>query len=126
MLDKFRRNHYYKYILIFQINKKNLKKRGVGMAKKNERSCFDPASGGGSRCKVESLISVDERGQMVLPKEMREKANIRPGDKLALVSWEKNGKVCCITMIKADDFADLVKGLIGPMMKDMVETPLNR
>jgi AbrB family looped-hinge helix DNA binding protein len=96
------------------------------MAKKNKGSCFDQASGGGSCCKVESLISVDERGQMVLPKEMREKANIRPGDKLALASWEKNGKICCIIMIKADDFAGMVKGLIGPMMKDMVETPLNR
>jgi AbrB family looped-hinge helix DNA binding protein len=96
------------------------------MTKKNKGSCFEAGAGGGSCCKVESLISVDERGQMVLPKEMREKANIRPGDKLALVSWEKNGKICCITMIKADDFADMVKGLIGPMMKDMVEAPLNR
>jgi AbrB family looped-hinge helix DNA binding protein len=96
------------------------------MAKKNKGSCFEAGAEGGSCCKVESLISVDERGQMVLPKEMREKANIRPGDKLALVSWEKNGKICCITMIKADDFADMVKGLIGPMMKDMVETPPGR
>jgi AbrB family looped-hinge helix DNA binding protein len=96
------------------------------MARKNKGSCFDPVGGGGSCCKVESLISVDERGQMVLPKEIREKANIRPGDKLALASWEKNGRICCIFMIKADDFADMVKGLIGPMMKDMVETPLDR
>jgi len=96
------------------------------MAKKNKVSCFEPTGSGIGCCKVESLISVDERGQMVLPKEMREKANIRPGDKMALVSWEKNGKICCITMIKADDFADMVKGLIGPMMKEMVETPLNR
>ena len=70
-------------------------------------------------CKVESVVSVDERGQMVLPKEMRDKANIRPGDKLALISWEKNGKVCCISMVKAEDFGDMVKGLLGPMMKEM-------
>jgi bifunctional DNA-binding transcriptional regulator/antitoxin component of YhaV-PrlF toxin-antitoxin module len=63
---------------------------------------------------------------MVLPKEIREKADIRPGDKMALISWEKNGKICCMTMIKADDFADLVKGLIGPMIKDMVEIPPGR
>ena len=82
-------------------------------------SCFDAAGGALSCCKIESLISVDERGQMVLPKEMRDKANIRPGDKLALISWEKNGKVCCISMIKAEDFGDMVKGLLGPMMKEM-------
>jgi antitoxin PrlF len=82
-------------------------------------SCFDATGGALSCCKVESLISVDERGQMVLPKEIRKKANIRPGDKLALISWEKNGKVCCISMIKAEDFGNMLKGLLGPMMKEM-------
>ena len=72
-----------------------------------------------SCCKVESLISVDERGQMVLPKEIRDKANIKAGDKLALISWEKDGKVCCFTLIKADDFGGMVKEMLGPMMKEM-------
>jgi len=85
-----------------------------------------PTAGGARCCKVESLITVDERGQMVLPKEVREKANIRPGDKLALVSWEKNGKVCCINLVKAEDFSEMVRGMLGPMMKDMVETPPGR
>ena len=52
-------------------------------------------------------------GQMVLPKEIRDKADIHAGDKLALVSWEKDRKVCCFTLIKADDFGDMVKGLLG-------------
>ena len=52
-------------------------------------------------CKVESLISVDERGQMVLPKETRERAAIHAGDKLALIAWEKDGKICCFLLIKA-------------------------
>ncbi len=34
--------------------------------------------------RVESLISIDDRGQTVLPKELREKANICQGDKLAI------------------------------------------
>jgi AbrB family looped-hinge helix DNA binding protein len=55
-------------------------------------SCFDATGGALSCCKVESLISVDERGQMVLPKETRDKAGIHPGDKLALISWERVGK----------------------------------
>jgi AbrB family looped-hinge helix DNA binding protein len=74
-----------------------------------------------SCCKVESLISVDERGQMVLPKEIRDKANIRAGDKLAVVSWEKFGKVCCIALIKAEDLAEMVKDLLGPVMKEMLK-----
>jgi len=70
-------------------------------------------------CKVESLISIDERGQMVLPKEIRDKANIRPGDKLAVASWEKDGKVCCLTLIKADELAGIVKNILGPLIKDL-------
>jgi AbrB family looped-hinge helix DNA binding protein len=68
---------------------------------------------------VESIISVDERGQMVLPKELRDKANIRAGDKLALVSWDKGGEICCLYLIKAEYLAERVKDFLGPMIKDM-------
>lgn len=71
-------------------------------------------------CKIESLISVDERGQMVLPKDIRDKADIRAGDKLAVISWEKDGKICCISLIKAENFAEMVKGLLGPMVKEVL------
>lgn len=72
-------------------------------------------------CKVESIISVDDRGQMVLPKEIRDKAGIRAGDKLAIISWEKDGKVCCISLMKVEDFTEMVKGLLGPVMKDVLQ-----
>ncbi len=72
-------------------------------------------------CKVESVISVDDRGQTVLPKEIREKANIRAGDKLAVMSWEKDGKICCISLIKVEEVTEMVKDLLGPMMKEMFE-----
>ena len=70
-------------------------------------------------CKVESVISVDDRGQTVLPKEIRDKANIRAGDKLAVINWEKDGKICCISLVKVEEFTETVKDLLGPMMKDM-------
>lgn len=72
-----------------------------------------------SCCQVESLISIDDRGQMVLPKEFREKAKIQPGDKLAIISWEKDGEVCCFTLLKATYLAERVKDLLGPMMKNI-------
>jgi antitoxin PrlF len=74
-----------------------------------------------SCCKVESVTSVDERGQMVLPKELREKANIKAGDKLAIVSWEKDGNICCLGLIKADQLMPLLKDMLGPVMKEMME-----
>ncbi len=77
-----------------------------------------PMPGGGC-CRVESVVSVDERGQMVLPKDIREKANIRAGDKLAVIGWESEGKLCCISLIKADQLGEMVKSLLGPMMKEL-------
>ncbi|CAG1008018.1 MAG: HgcAB-associated protein [Candidatus Methanoperedens sp.] len=92
----------------------------IKMAKKDEnKSCCAPADLG--CCKVESVITVDDRGQMVLPKEIREKANIHAGDKLAVVSWEKDGEVCCISLIKVEKLEGMVKGMLGPVMKDILE-----
>lgn len=80
---------------------------------KNE--CCPPSS----CCKVESLVSVDERGQMVLPKEFRERANIKPGEKFAVVSWEKDGQVCCITLVRIDDLSNMVKDFLGPVVNQI-------
>jgi len=86
----------------------------------NSESVCMPKGEACTSCKVESLVSVDERGQMVLPKEIREKANIQAGDKLALVSCEKNNKTYCIFLIKADELTGMVKGMLGPVMKEIV------
>jgi AbrB family looped-hinge helix DNA binding protein len=75
----------------------------------------------GTGFKVESVVSVDERGQMVLPKELRNKAGISAGDKLVVVSWEKDGAVCCLSLIKASSLADNVKGLLGPLAAQLIE-----
>ena len=71
-------------------------------------------------CAIEALITVDERGQMVLPKDVREAAGIRPGDKLALIAWKKGGTVCCMSLIKADELRGMVRGKLGPLMKDLI------
>ncbi len=89
--------------------------------KERDKYCCLPAGEEMGCCKVESVISVDERGQMILPKETREKADIRAGDKLALVSWEKEGKICCMFLIKAEELAGMVKNMLGPIMKEMVK-----
>ena len=83
---------------------------------KPKTSCCSSESSGASCCRVESMISVDERGQMVLPKELRDRANIKAGDKLALISWEKEGDICCISLIKAEYLAERVSEFLGPVM----------
>jgi antitoxin PrlF len=73
-----------------------------------------------SCCAVEAIVTVDERGQMVLPKELRAKAGIKAGDKMAITSWEKDGEICCIALVKASNLETMVKGLLGPVMKDVL------
>ena len=88
------------------------------MAKvKQKANCCSPGLQG--CCGVEAIVSVDERGQMVLPKEAREKANIHAGDKLAVISWEKEGQVCCLSLIKAESLTEMVKGMLGPLVTEI-------
>ncbi len=91
------------------------------MDKKAKRaSCCGPTGKGFAGCRVESLIAVDDRGQMVLPKELRDRAGIKGGDKLTVISWEKEGKVCCLSLVKVEEFNEMVKGVLGPLMGDLL------
>ena len=87
---------------------------------KQDQQTQDSGSCDTGCCKVEALITIDNRGQLVLPKEIRDKAGINPGDKLAVVSWEKDGKVCCLSLQKAQDLEDMVKSMLGPVMKEIL------
>ncbi len=87
----------------------------------NEYGC-SPTGSEASCCKVVAIVTVDERGQMVLPKEIREKAKIAAGDKLVAISCEKGGEVCCISLLKADNLSEIVKGILGPLMADIQNT----
>jgi antitoxin PrlF len=83
-------------------------------------NCCAASGGNQPCCKVESVVTVDERGQMVLPKDIREKANIKAGDKLALVSWGQGGEgTTFIALIKVDDLNKLVHDMLGPVIKEV-------
>jgi antitoxin PrlF len=99
-----------------------LEKAGDSMKQKTSPKCCptNASTLSGACCKVDALVSIDARGQIVLPKDVREKAGIQPGEKLAVISFEKEGAVCCITLIKADSFAETVKDMLGPMMAEIV------
>jgi AbrB family looped-hinge helix DNA binding protein len=81
------------------------------------RRSGDCTIGTGSGCTVEAILTIDDRGQMVLPKDMREKAGIRPGDKLALISWERDGRICCLALMKTEPISGLVKDILGPVLE---------
>ena len=91
------------------------------MAKKTEAAACCGTDTLAGCCKVEAVVGVDERGQMVLPKDLREKAGIKAGDKLAVVSMQKDGATCCLTLLKVDELAGMVKDLLGPVMTEILK-----
>jgi antitoxin PrlF len=70
-------------------------------------------------CRVDAVVTIDSKGQIVLPKDLREKAKLKPNDKLALIGCERDGETCCIMMVKADDLGKTVKIMLGPTLKEI-------
>ena len=68
-------------------------------------------------CRIDSVITIDSKGQIVLPKDLREKANLNPNEKIAVVACEKQGEVCCIMLLKADRFQNAVTQTVTPLIK---------
>jgi antitoxin PrlF len=75
----------------------------------NDRAC----------CTVDAVVTLDSKGQIVLPKDLREKAKLKADDKLALIGCEREGEICCIMMIKAEDLGKTVKVMLGPTLKEI-------
>ena len=92
------------------------------MEKTKNKKCCAMASGPKGSYQVEAIITIDERGQMVLPKETRAKAGIRAGDKLALVGWRKGDRVCCLSLIKAEEMTGMVGELLNSLMVSVPES----
>jgi len=90
------------------------------MMKEKKSSCCTPAADTAC-CRVEAIVSVDERGQVVLPKDVREKAGIKAGEKLAIISWNCGEKVTCLFMLKTDELAGMVKDILGPIAKEIMK-----
>lgn len=70
-------------------------------------------------CSVVAVVGVDERGQMVLPKELRDRLGMKPGDKLAVVAFEKDSELCCISLVRIEVLSDMVKDVLKPVMQEV-------
>ena len=101
------------FCLIILNNLNILIMRLVQMSQDDQNRCESDSG----CCRIESIVSVDERGQMVLPKELREKAHIEAGDKFAVVAWERDGEICCFSLVKTDQLGGMVRNLLEPMVK---------
>ena len=72
------------------------------------------------RCRAEAIVSIDKRGQILLPKDVRERLNLKTNDKLVILSCRnKDGKIFCLTLIKVDEFSKQLNSFLGPVFKDL-------
>jgi AbrB family looped-hinge helix DNA binding protein len=85
------------------------------MARQRKTTCGDITAADTGAYQIESIITIDERGQMVLPKHTRDRAGIRAGDRFALIAWSKNERVCCLSLIKTDELTEMVTGFLGSL-----------
>ncbi len=76
---------------------------------------------GNACCRIDAVVTIDAKGQIVLPKDLRERAHLKPNDKIALVASEKDNEVCCIMMLKADRLAGAVTEALGPLLKGVTK-----
>ena len=77
-------------------------------------------------CRIDAIVSVDAKGQIVLPKDLREKADIKPNDKLAIIGFQRDNQVCCIIMLKVDALESTLKNLLGPVFKNVFQPEVEK
>lgn len=63
---------------------------------------------------------MDARGQLVVPKDVRQKAGFQANRKLALVSWKRGGATCCVTLQPLDEITEAVRRAYGPILSELV------
>lgn len=61
---------------------------------------------------VEAIVTVDGRGQVVLPKEVRRALELEAGSKLAVVIKHAGGKPCCVNLVPTSALQDGVRQVI--------------
>ncbi len=69
-------------------------------------------------CEVAAVVRVDERGQMVLPKDIRERMGLAAGDKLALTAIGPGDAICCLVLVKAGALVDGVRLMIRAVTEE--------
>ena len=76
---------------------------------------------------IEAIVSFDDRGQLVIPKDLRKKFNLKSGDKFALISCMTNSdedsccqpsesSLCCFTLVHTDQLKSMVSQALGPSL----------
>lgn len=78
--------------------------------KKNGKACV-------GCCRVEGTATIDERGQIVLPKDVRTRAGLKAGDRLAVATLNCGDAACCVCLLKTDALSGMLEEFLRPVAK---------
>ncbi|MBN2152563.1 MAG: AbrB/MazE/SpoVT family DNA-binding domain-containing protein [Candidatus Lokiarchaeota archaeon] len=63
-----------------------------------------------------SITKIDERGQIVIPKDVRDGLGWNKGEKIAIITRKNTeGKLCCVMLVHVDSLADYIKGFVSTL-----------
>ena len=83
--------------------------------------CCPSSEEGLSCCHVEGVVTIDSKGQIVLPKSLREDMGLKEKDKLIIVSMKDKGKIASISLFKSKAMDNMVKIMLKPVMETILE-----
>lgn len=90
------------------------------MNKKKEENSYCATSNLKSRCcKVESLVTISSKGQIVLSQGIREAMNLKEGEKLVSILMNPTSDTPFVVLMKADYFEGLVRNCLSPIMEEI-------
>jgi len=71
---------------------------------------------------IDAIVTLDDRGQIVIPKDVRKSLNFNPGDKFTLMTCnDSKGNLCCITLLKVDQLRGMVQKVLSPVFSEIVD-----
>ena len=74
-----------------------------------------------SSFEVDAVVTVDARGQLVLPKDIRTTFGLDRGGKLALVVMRSGGRPCCISLMPVGALSASVEAVLQPVFHNEEE-----
>lgn len=67
------------------------------------------------------LVTVGERGQMVIPKDLREMLGIKTGDKMAVIANRRGGRGGFLILFNAKVLREKLKSFFGANLEELLK-----
>jgi antitoxin PrlF len=79
-------------------------------------SCDCPTKPDPTKNTLFAVTKIDDRGQIVIPKEIRDSLGWNKSEKIAILTrMNAEGKACCVMLVHVDSLADSIKGFVNTL-----------